>query len=261
MRVRFGAILCLILGAVLIRSGLAGGDTSTIGTANPCTVVVGEVNGSCPVATLTLNEVTDANGNTTASPPDAWTVHLTSSNCFVAGDNASRSITNNGTLTYTELYVYNFSESEQCLYTITEDSVDPYTGVFNPPAPYTFGDAFPIPNPPGGIRPKADGAVQTVTLTNTARAPVASSTPVAPPSTASPTKTKTKTRTASASASVTSEPSTSAPAVASSSAAPVLASTGPRHQVQGSLIAGIALVLLGGGLLVAGRRPRPARHT
>jgi hypothetical protein len=272
MRVRFGAILCLILGAVLIQSGLSSGDSSTIGVlVNPCLGGVG-VDFACPLGVLTLDEVTDANGNTSASPPPAWTVHLGVSTDCTPPSNPDRTVNNNGTLTYSGLDIYNRNQSVKCQYTITEHAVAPYTASFDPAPPYTFLDEFPIPNPPG-FRANAKTTAQTVTLTNTATAPPASSTPAtSTPATSTPatptatptatrTRTRTKTQTHTASATVASEPpvSPSSP-VASSSAGPVLASTGPHHQVRASLIAGVALVLLGGILLVAGRRPRRARH-
>jgi hypothetical protein len=265
MRVRFGAILCLILGAVLIQSGLSSGDSSTVGLANPCmvTTTIGLPNGSCPVGTLTLTEVTDANGNTSAAPPDAWTLRLTVVNCAPPA-NPDQTVTNNGTVSYTGLYVFNLSETEQCEYTITEDQVAPYTATFNPPPPYTFLDGVTLPQP-GFKANSTTTSVQTVTLTNRAKAPAASSTPATPTptvtTTATPTTTKTTAPSNTASATLASEPPvTPSSPVASASAAPVLATTGPHHQVRGSLIAGIALVLLGGVLLIAGRRPRRAQR-
>jgi hypothetical protein len=287
MRVRFGAILCFILGAVLIHSGLSSGDSSGVGTVvNPCRLpsAVG-IDPGCPMGTLTLTEVTEANGNPSATPPaEGWFVHLTVSpeqtletpNGCTPPSTPDQHVPDNGTITFSGLEVYNRDQSVQCEYTITEDTVDPYTATFDPlPQPYDFLDQFPPPGQPQ-FRPNADGLSQNVTVTNTATAPMPSSTPATPTptatrtgtatatvtptvtATATATTTKTPTQTASATGASSAPASSASSPVASSSAAPVLASTGPHHQVRGSLIAGIALMLLGGVLLFAGRRPRRA---
>jgi hypothetical protein len=246
MKVRFGAILCLILGFVLIQGGLTSGGSSTVGAASPC-LTVGAV-GFCPVGSLTVNEVTDANGNSSVTPPASWSVTLSSTNCTVAGE-PTKTIDNNGSATWTGLYVYTNSDfTAQCEYSLAEDESGVYTASFDPPPPYTFLDEL---NQQGAFRAHANTAQQSVNLTNTA--------PKAATSSSASSSAASSSASSSAAPSATATVPTTAPSFSASSS-PVLATTGPHRPVRGSLIAGIALVLFGGFLLLAGRRPRQARH-
>lgn len=239
MKARLGAILCLLLGAILIQNGLSAGTAGAGAAPNPCFTV--GVSAICPNGSIVVTEKTDKNGNPAVHAPSSWSLELTS-NCYVAPANQAKTVPDNGSVTFSQLYVYTSAQAtQQCSYTLKQTPVAPFTTTFDPPSPYTFLDGVPVPT---AFKTNTTGLVQDVTITNKA--------PAAPkPSSSSASATKTATP------SVTSQQPTP-----SSSSSPILATTGPHTPVRGSLIAGIALCVLGGALLFAGRRrPRTARHT
>jgi hypothetical protein len=253
MRVRFGAILCLILGFVLIQGGLSTSSSSSVGTvSDPCTVTnsvahIGTT-GFCGLGELTVDELTTANGQ---DAPASWSLTLDTNCALPEGELATQPIDDGGTVTWDGLFVYtNDDRTEQCSYTLTEAAVPGFTATFTPPGPYTFDDEF---NPDDAFKPAIAGLSQPVALANIGAAATTS---------ASSSASSSASASASSSAAPTSAQATvpsTAPSFSSSSS-PVLATTGPHRPVRGSLIAGIALVLFGGFLLIAGRRPRQARH-
>jgi hypothetical protein len=251
---RLGAVLCLVLGSVLIWSGLSTSATGTVG--NPVTIcqprsdLVGQVTpGQCPTGTITFTEVTNLSADPSVTPPASWTITVTST-CVDpnTGDPVDQTVmVDDGTSASTgALYVYADSSGTQCSYGYVETPVARFTTTYNPdpPQPIPFSQSLTANNLP-------------VTVTNTVQAlPTSSS--ASPTHTRTRTATPTHTRTASSSAAPT-VVTTSFPAPSSSSA-PVLATTGPRDSVGVSLWIGIALCLLGLVLLVAGRRPRLGRR-
>ena len=275
MKQRFGGLLCLAFGAVLIFSGVnfstaagaVGGivpsttvtSTAPVKPVDPCESFFPSAQrraapaGFCPIGTITVTVTTVAGDST---PPDAWVVTVASSNCVVSTEQPTQNASSSGAseVTFDGLNVYTgFDEATQCSYTLSEDNeTQPFAATFTPAGPYTFEDGAVQ----SGFRPHIAGLAQPVALLNAA--PVAtSSVPPAPTSSASIAPTD-----ASSTATVLPPlpPLTPRDATPSASAAPVLATTGPHGPVRGTLLAGIALCLLGGVLLVAGRRPRTRRH-
>jgi hypothetical protein len=222
---RLGAILCLVLGAVLIGTGLNSTSAGTVGGTVPdCGTLVG-VTVACPTATITFTETTTGAG---APAPVSWTVHVTST-CHDPATglpvNQTVTVPNDGHASTTDLYLYvNSTHTTACVYNYVES-----------PIPAHFTATF-APLPPQGLV-ASEGL--DVTLTNAYTAPHTTS---AAPSTTT----------------VTVAPSSSAAVQPTSTDA--LANTGPRSQVRASVWIGAGLCALGLVLLVAGRRRRPASH-
>lgn len=235
MKRRVGAILCIILGAVLIGTGLNATATGSVGLTVP-TCGATQVGGvtPCPTGTISFTETTTGTG---ATPPANWTVHITSTCVDPATSqpvDQTVTVPNGGTGTSTPLELYtNSAHTTACSYTYVEDPVPAnFAASFAPASPQTIPDG-------GG---PTDSGLK-VALTNTYTAPT--------PTTSS------ATTSASASASAT---SSAVPTPPSSSAAP-LATTGPREQIGASVWIGAALCLLGLVLLVAGRTRRRSAHS
>ena len=234
MKRRFGGLLSLVLGLVLIVGGGLGTNNATGGDQQPTCEQFNAVGGfnSCPQGTISITEVTKPDG-TTADP---WTVTITSPtgahHCSTPNgpdENEQLTVANNGTESSQSLFIYTDpAHATTCEYRIVETTVTGFTTTYDP------GQTVTIP-----FTQQDETHVRDVTITNTKAAPSSSA----------------------ASSSSSAAPSSSAaeaPVAASSSAAP-LADTGPRSQVRVSLLAGIALCLLGLVLLVAGTRPIPLR--
>lgn len=239
MKQRFGAILCMMLGSVLIFSGFAAGSDATGGINNPTcggiTVGAVTVGAGCPVGTISVTETTDTSAaSTTPTVPANWTVTITSTNgCLDPATNKpvrmTITVANGGTNASGNLYVFKDNKATtQCLYRYTETAVPTFTAAFAPTAPHSI--AFNV-----------DGSRLNVALTNTYTAPPPTSTP---PSSSRPAP-------SSASAVATS--------LAPSSSAAALSNTGPRTQVRATLWIGIAVFLIGLAMLALGRRPRHGR--
>jgi len=232
MTKRLGAILCLLLGSILIAGGLGGTADSTAGGTVPrCDVPVnGIVVVACPLGTISITKVVSGTGTV---PAGGWVVTVTSSNCAlpVTSSNTVTLPAAGGTVATDPLFLFTDStRTTACAYSLTETAVAGFTPSFLPAGPYT------IP-----FNPLAP-SVLSVTLTNTAD--VTSSTPpVSTPPVSTP---------------AVSTPATSTPAPTVTASA-ALATTGTSH-VRPTFFVGIALCLLGVVLLFSGRRPRGARH-
>jgi len=230
MTKRLGAILCLLLGSILIAGGLGGTADSTAGGTVPrCDVQVNGLVFPCPLGTISITKVVSGSGTV---PAGGWVVTVTSSNCALP-------VTSSNTVTLPAVGrsvatqpLFLFTDSTHttaCAYSLTETAVAGFTPSFLPAGPYT------IPFIP-------EASVISVTLTNTAD--VTSSTP---PVSTSPVSTP-----------PVSTPATSTPAPTATASA-ALATTGTSH-VRPTFFVGIALCLLGVVLLFSGRRPRGARQ-
>lgn len=248
MHNRLGAILCLLLGSVLIWSGLSASSSGSIGTTSFCQGNIGTTT-PCPTGTINFAEVTDLSAAPGTTPPSTWTVRVTSPNCSSPSDSAVDevvTVNNNDNASTGDLFVWgDATHSITCEYAYTEDPVAGYTTTYNPIPPHalTFG---------GG---QSNSGLK-VTVTNAADAlPTKTKTP-----TKTPTKTATPSKSPTHSSSSSKAPTAVTSAPAGSSSAPTLASTGPRHSVGTSVGVGIGLCALGLVLLFAGRRPKPARH-
>lgn len=233
MKQRVGAILCIILGAVLIGTGLNGTAAGSVGLTVP-TCGVTQIGGvtPCPTGTISFTETTTGIG---ATPPANWTVRITSTCVDPATSqpvDQTVTVPDGGTGTSTPLELYtNSGHTTSCSYAYVEVPVPAnFAAAFAPASPQTIPDSGGAAN--SGLK---------VALTNTYTAPT--------PTTSS--------ATASASASAS---SSAVPTPPSSSAAP-LATTGPREQIGASVWIGAALCLLGLVLLVAGRTRRRSAHS
>jgi len=238
MKRSLGGLLCLLLGGVLLVTGLRSGATGDVGdVSQPCSG--GNIGGVslCPTGTITFTETTQVTGTPVPTPPATWTVHVTSS-CDdpLTGNPVAQDVTvpNNGAQSTTALFVFDdTTHNTNCSYAFTETGAPAgYTPTFTPVSPAT------IP-----WNESSSGSNLPVALVNALT--VTSPTPTA-------TASRTRTRTATA----TAEPTSSA---APSSQAPV-ANTGPHEQVRATVWIGGALCVLGLVLLVAARRPRGVRE-
>ena len=223
MTKRLGAILCLLLGSILIAGGLGGTADSTAGGTVPrCDVQVNGLVFPCPLGTISITKVVSGTGT---APAGGWVVTVTSSNCAlpVTSSNTVTLPAAGGTVATQPLFLFTDStHTTACAYSLTETAVAGFTPSFLPAGPYTIPLA---------------ASVLSVTLTNTAD--VTSSTP---PVSTPPVST----------------PATSTPAPTATASA-ALATTGTSH-VRPTFFVGIALCLLGVVLLFSGRRPRGARQ-
>ena len=223
MTKRLGAILCLLLGSILIAGGLGGTADSTAGGTVPrCDVQVNGLVFPCPLGTISITKVVSGTGT---APAGGWVVTVTSSNCAlpVTSHNTVTLPAAGGTVATEPLFLFTDStHTTACAYSLTETAVAGFTPSFLPAGPYTIPLA---------------ASVLSVTLTNTAdvtsSTPPVSTPPVSTPATSTP-----------------------APTVTASAA---LATTGTSH-VRPTFFVGIALCLLGVVLLFSGRRPRGARQ-
>jgi hypothetical protein len=240
MKRSLGGLLCLLLGTVLLVTGLRSGATGDVGdVSTPCNG--GDVGGVslCPTGTISFTESTNVTGTPVPTPPANWTVHVTSScNDPLTGSAVAQDVMvpNDGTGSTTALFVFDStSHGTHCSYAFSETGAPAgYTATFTPASPVTI----PWNESNSGSELKVD-LVNALT--------VASRTP---------TPTPTPTTSAAPSSESAQPTSTAAP----SSAAPV-ANTGPHEQVRATAWIGGALCVLGLVLLVAGRRqPRGSRH-
>lgn len=239
MKRRFGGLLCLALGTVLLVTGLRSGATGDVGrVSSPCGGGVAGVAPTCPTGTISITEQTHVTGTPVPTPPANWTVRVTSS-CDdpSTGNPVAQDVTvpNNGTGTTTALFIFSDTgQGTSCSYALAETGAPAgYTATFDPASPVTI--AWNESNSGSGLK---------VGLVNAL---------VVAPTKPTPTRTRTSTAAGSTSAAATS-------AAASSSAAPV-ANTGPHEQVRAAAWIGGALCVLGLVLLLAGRRrPRGLRE-
>lgn len=250
MKQRFGALLCLALGGVLITSGLSTGSAGTVGVQPPptCEGTGGLVSFPCPTGTIAITEKTvqATSGFAHAAvphlaaaptpPAGGWKVDITSTNCAdPSGGPLAMTVTvpDGGTGTSGPLFVFsNPSHATYCSYALVEHAVAGFTATFDPASPVTI---------PFGKGQTNSG--RKVKLTNTFAAP--------------PTATPSPSTSGASSSAVTVTDDGLRPSVTPTGA---LANTGPREQVNTSLLIGIGLCLLGLILLFEGRVRRIGNH-
>jgi hypothetical protein len=248
MKRSFGGVLCLVLGTVLLVTGLRSGASGDVGIVpSPCSGGVVGVAATCPTGTISITETTQVTGTPVPTPPANWTVHVTST-CDdpLTGNPVAQDVTvpNNGTGGSTALFVFDTTaHNSSCSYALTETGAPAgYTPTFTPTSPLT------IPWDQSN-----SGSTRSVALVNALV--VATPTP-SPTLTPTRTATATATPTATATATATAEPTSDAP-----SSAAAVANTGPHEQVRATAWIGGALCVLGLVLLLAGRRrPRGLRE-
>jgi hypothetical protein len=228
MKQRLGALLCILLGAVLIGTGLTTSSAGDVGaTAVGCgTVQVGQVN-LCPTEQITFTKTVLG---TDPSPPANWSVHITSTCLDPATSlpvNETISVPSGGATNTSDLFIYTTTaHTTLCSYSYVED-----------PLPSNCTAAY-VPASPQELSLRIG---LTVAVTNTCNAP---STSTAPPSSSS----------ASTPPPTTVTDTTVAPTPSESSTAAPISNTGPHEQLRASVWIGIALCVLGLVLLLAGRR-------
>lgn len=235
MKQRFGAILCMLLGGVMIAGGLGGTSDATAGSVAPtCGQIlqIGTPAATCPTGTITFSETTV--GTTSHGP---WSVKITSS-CLDPNTNSAVDMTvtvpDGGSKASGLLYIYpDQSGATTCSYAYTE-------------APAPLYDTTYAPTSPQSITFQAEGPSNLdVSITNT----------FVPPTSV----TRAPSSPASSSRAATSEARTTAPASSAGASAIQLSNTGPRSQVGATLWVGVAVFLFGAVLLFVGRRPQGAR--
>ena len=232
MKQRLGAFLCILLGAVLITTGLTSNSGGDIGGVVPsCGEVAIGIAVPCPTGTISFTETTTGTG---ATPPANWTVHITSTCLDPATGlpvDMTVSVPDGGTNSSGPLEVFTTNtHSTSCSYTYVEDPVPAhFTATFAPTSPQVIPFSGGSTN--SGLK---------VDLTNAYTAPTPTTSAPASSSAAA-----TPTATATTSPAPTTEP---------------VANTGPHEQIRASVWIGVALCALGLVLLVAGRRRRGASH-
>jgi hypothetical protein len=284
MRNRFGGVLALVLGAVLIAAGLNDRASGVAGTAaSTCGMAAaGTVTPGCAAGDFVIRELTDpAPGAGDPQPPTGgWTITVTSP-CTDPGTQSPTSailpVPDDGTVESRSFEIFtDATESTKCSYDLVETPVAGYTASVVPAPPLelqlSVQTHVTVTNSFGtGSSTPTDGPPTTASapVPTTASAPVPTTASAPVPTTASaPVPTALPPTTASASVPTDSEPTGSAgdpigqtsgvPSSRpsrSSSPARQLAATGPRA-VRVSLWCGIALCLLGAGLVFGGSRRR-----
>ena len=232
MKQRIGGLLAIALGAVLIGTGIQSGSAGVIGGPPPdCgAAIVGSIANTCPTGTITVDEITTPTpgqpGDPTV-PVGGWSMTLTSSNCLTAEGSVPVDIPftvhEGSSRTIMALFIYtNSLASTQCDYTLTESAVTGFSTSYSLASPFHI--SF------DGTR---TGSSVTVDVTN--------SFVRTPPTTSA-------------------APSTPASTPATSASSPTLADTGPHTRLGVSLYIGVALVLLGIGMVFGGSRRRRGRR-
>jgi hypothetical protein len=234
MKQRFGALMCLLLGSVLIVGGSlgtsdAGGGVTVLSCGTQLTVGNVAPPPTCPLGQIAITETSSGD----QTPPANWTVTITSSNCRfpTGGTSVAVTVPNGGTKNSPDLYQNTSGTgSTACSYALSETAVSGFTATFTPAGPYT------LPQAPVGA------SMRDVTVKN-----VSAVAPKPTPSTA------TATATVKPTASATQRPAVQvAPTPASGGTLP---RTGTQHAALEISLGG-GLVLLGLLLLLAGRPPR-----
>jgi hypothetical protein len=269
MKQRFGGLLALALGAVLIGHGITAGADGGAGVAPPgagcgtaSPVGITPVD-QCPTGTIVITETTAA---AVTPPPGGWQVTITST-CIdpLTSDPVNRTLTvpDGGSATSFGLYIFQYyggnANSPKCLYVLAETPVPGVTATFTPAPEVQIGfDANSQSARTVAVGLANAATVPTTTPPTTTAAPsTTASVPAEPSATGSGPQTD-FTDTAE-------PPSDSAGAGAGgesggSQAAAPIAETGPSQSVTVSLWLGIGLLFLGLFLLFEGRVPRLGRH-
>jgi hypothetical protein len=219
-----GALFCILLGAVLIGTGLTTSSSGDVGLATiGCGSVGAGTNVPCPTGQISFTKTVLGND---PSAPSSWSVHVTSGCLDPATNlpvNQTVNVPTGGTANTGDLFIFaNTRHSLLCTYAYVEDPIPANcTAVFDPASPQTIATS--------------DGLKVALTNTCTVRT-------TAPPSSSTP------------------APSTSvatthdSPLPTSSSTTAPISNTGPHEQVRASVWIGVALCMLGLTLLVVGRR-------
>jgi hypothetical protein len=157
----FGALLVIVLGAVLITTGLTR-NGAVVGIPAPtCGEVTVGTPAPCPEGTINITDADMApNGPT---PPATWSVDVSTANCVLPQGGTAETITvpDKSTGTSTPLYVYDdLNFSVPCVYTLAEAPVADWSPSFNPPSPVSI----PYDSTPSQSH-------EDVTLTNTSTVP------------------------------------------------------------------------------------------
>jgi LPXTG-motif cell wall-anchored protein len=229
VQLRVGGVLSLVLGGVLVTGGAFGLDTGAGTPAPSCGgIAPGATPPACPLGVLHLSETTTGSGT---PPVGGWQVDITSSNCTFPGTSATTltvAVPDNGSVDSPQLYQNTDGpETTPCSYTVTQQAVAGFTTTYDPDAPYELPQL------------EDNSAVTDVGIMNDS------------PVVASPSPTPTEVPTPEPTLESTAIPLTSG----DGGGAGALPSTGSRH-ARAELAGGVALLLLGAFLLLAGRRPQ-----
>lgn len=231
MRRNFGAIVLMLLGLVLMTSGLTT-DGGAAGAVVPCgTPLPAGFSPLCPIGTITIKKVVSGTGT---EPAGGWSVTLTSSNCAIYGQKTFTVPSNGSVQTDPLLSTTDTAKSTKCRYTLTETAYRGYTTTYSPAQTVTLG--ISTTNPSSNNR--------TVTITNAGATPTSS----APTSSSASSST-------SAAPPTTAHSSTPLATTSANGAGEPLANTGT-NGVRPSVLIGALSVLAGLALAFAGRRPR-----
>jgi hypothetical protein len=225
MKERFGGVLAVTLGVVLITTGIHSGSAGIVGGPPPdCGAPIGAAVPVCPTGTINVAELTTPTpvaGDPTL-PVGGWRVDITST-CLDPSTsnpvNFTLKVGNDNNATTHPLFVFtNDNQDVSCSYTLKPEAVTGFTSTLAPPSPVTI--------------PFAGGQTNSGVKVNLAETfvRVVPTTPATTPTTAA--------------------------------SSPVLAETGPRTRIGASVYFGIALVLLGGVMLFGGTfRRRQGEHS
>lgn len=229
MKERFGGLLAVTLGVVLITTGIHSGSSGAVGGPPPdCgTGISGVAVVTCPTGTINIAETTSPTpGAGDPTPPaGGWQVKITST-CLDPITNASVDTTvtipDGSNATSEPLFVFtNENENVSCIYNLSPVAVTGFTSALDPVSPVTIPFGGGQTN--SGV--KVNLAETFVRVTPTTPATTPATTPV------------------------------------SSSASPILATTGPRTAIGTSVYIGIALCVLGGVMLFGGTFRRRGQHS
>lgn len=238
MKQRFGGLLCLLLGSVLLAGGVLGaGDAGAASVVPQCGELQVGATQLCPTGSIVIIENTTGTG--LGVPSGGWTVTLTSTNCNLPGNVPSETVVPDGGPAATVSGLFQNTGGPvptPCSYLLAETAVPSYTATFEPPGPY--------------ILPQTSESSVRVALHNVGFIP-ATPTPTATP-TATPAATPTATPRATASATPSPAPS---PTTAGNGSGGTLPFTGSGHLLA-QVVIGLGLLLLGVFLLLTGRRTR-----
>ena len=219
MRARIGGILAIILGGLLIATGVTNGGATVGSTPVFCGQLVAGVSPLCPTGHIVITKVLAGDA---APPAGGWTFTINAEDCgFFPGTSDTVHIpATGGTVSSGTLFSSATVGGDLCHYTVTETAVAGWTTTYNPTGELVLGTDTDVAATANDVA---------LTVTNT--------------SASTPTPTVTTT--------------TVAPSSASASPTEALAATGSDH-VTPTTIIGAALVVLGGVMLFMGRKPRRA---
>jgi LPXTG-motif cell wall-anchored protein len=278
MKQRIGGILLAALGVAVIGSGLSSAPATAVGGVTPCANNIKGVD--CPTGTITFNEsdkvvhgsvpsappgadarsaAAPAGAAGDPNPPSSWTVTVSPLNCALpdGSDAETISLPDKGHATSGQLYIYSDDgHATMCQYAYAETPVAGWTATYNPDPPQTI--PYDAPDAAQARTASTNGNLAVAVLNTAYVAPKPSPSPTVTPShKPSPKPTASTTHSAGAPETSTSGSSPAAAAATSSTAAgaATLPDTGAGH-TDLTLAVGSLLVLLGVGLVLAGRSRR-----